>query len=153
MAVTITVGELERATIEVREFINDLLSEYTAKVPDVMAPPLWDLAPVWPLQYYPRVKKILIPDQVVALWVMDREKTKTALRWAVAHEFWHYVQELRATRGLRIPVLDFPVLAEYLAGKQAVRLSGITTTEGMQVWRELLHVINGTIHDATWVKK
>lgn len=138
MSVTITVGALERATIEVREFINDLLSEYVAKVPDVIVPPLWDLGHVWPPQYYPRVRKILIPDQVAVLWVVDREKTKTALRWAVAHEFWHYVQEVRGARRFRIPVLDLPVLAEYLAGKQATRLSGITTAEGLQVWRELL---------------
>jgi len=136
MAVTITVGELERATFEVREFINDLLSEYVAKVPDVRVPPLWDLAPVWPPQYYPRVKKILVPEQVAVLWVMDKEKTKTALRWGIGHEFWHYVQEVRGEWG--IPILDFPVVAEYVAGKQAVRLSGVTAAEGVRAWEDLL---------------
>jgi len=139
MAVTITVGELERAAIEVRDFIDDLLSEYMVKVPDMMVPPLWDLGPVWPPQYYPGVKKILVPEQVAVLWAMDKEKTKTALRWAFAHEFWHNVQEVRGERG--IPILDFPVLAEYLAEKQAVRLSGITTAEGMRAWEELLFAL------------
>jgi hypothetical protein len=139
MAVTITVGELERATFEVRMFIGDLLSEYVVKVPGVKVPPLWDLGPVWPPQYYPRVKKILIPEKVAVLWAVDKEKTKTALRWAVAHEFWHYVQEVRGERG--IPILDFRVVAEYIAGKQAIRLSGVTAAEGLRLWKELLAYI------------
>jgi len=139
LAVTITVGELERAAIEVREFINDLLIEYVAKVPDVKFPPLWDLGPVWPPQYYPRVRKILVPEKVAVLWAVDKEKTKTALRWSFAHEFWHYVQEVRGERG--IPILSFKWLREYLAGKQAVRLSGVTAAEGMQAWKELLAYI------------
>jgi len=139
LAVTITVGELEIAAIEVRDFINDLLSEYVAKVPDITVPPLWDLGPVWPPQYYPRVKKILIPQKVAVLWTIDKETTKTALRWSVAHEFWHYVQDVRGERG--IPVLDFRRLAEYLAGKQAVRLSGITTVEGLLAWKQLLYAL------------
>jgi len=141
LAITITVDQLERAIIEVREFINDLLSEYVAKVPDVEVPPSWDLGPVWPPQYYPGVRKILVPEKVAVLWAVDKEKTKTALRWSFAHEFWHYVQEVRGARRFRIPVLEFPVLAEYLAGKQAVRLSGITTAEGLKVWRELLFAL------------
>jgi len=139
LAVTVTVGELERAAVEVREFINDLLSEYVAKVPDVRVPPLWDLGPVWPPQYYPRVRKILVPEQVAVLWAVDREKTKSALRWAVAHEFWHYVQEVRGERG--IPILDFRFLAEHLAKKQAVRLSGVADAEGVRLWKELLAYI------------
>jgi len=139
LAVTITVGELERAAFEVRDFINDLLSEYVAKVPDVMIPPTWDLGPVWPPQYYPSVRKILVPERVAVLWAVDKEKTKTALRWAFAHEFWHYVQEVRGERG--ITILSFPRVAEYLADKQAVRLSGVTTPEGVRVWRELLEMI------------
>jgi len=141
MVVTITVGELERATIEVRDFINDLLSEYLAKVPDMEEPPSWDLGPVWPPQYYHRERKILVPQKVAVLWAIDKEKTKTALRWSIAHEYWHDVQEVRGARRFRIPVLDFPRLAEYLAGKQAVRLSGITTAEGLQAWRELLSIL------------
>jgi len=139
MAVAVTVGEVERAAFEVREFIDDLLREYVAKVPGMEVPPLWDLAPVWPPQYYPRARKILIPEQVALLWAIDKELTKTALRWAGGHEFWHYVQEIRGIWG--IPILDFPAVAEYIANKQAVRLSGVTTAEGMRAWELLLLAI------------
>lgn len=143
MTVAVTVvsdAELERARIEVTEFIDDLLAEYVAKTVDVNTPPLWDFAPVFPPVYYPKAKKILIPLWVPLMWARDRAKAKPALRWAIGHEFYHYVQEVRAEHGgIRgIQILSFPRIAEYAAMRQAVRLSGVTNTHGMALWRELM---------------
>jgi len=132
----ITVAELETAKVEATEYINDLLNEFVAKTLDIEVGPSWDFGPVWPPMYYPSVKKILVPETVVALWAIDREKTKSALRWGMGHEFWHYVQEVRGERG--VPILSFPRIAQKIAEKQAVRLSGITTVEGVRLWRALL---------------
>ena len=132
----IAVAELETARLEATEYINGLLNEFVAKVLDIEVSPSWDFGPVWPPMYYPRVKKILVPETVVVLWAVDREKTKPALRWAIGHEFWHYVQEVRGEHG--VPILSFPLIAQKIAEKQAVRLSGITAFEGERGWRELL---------------
>jgi len=132
----ITVAEMETARLEVTEYINGLLNEFVAKTLDMEVPPSWDFGPVWPPMYYPHVKKILVPETVVVLWAIDEKKTKRALRWGMGHEFWHYVQEVRGERG--VPILSFPRIAQKIAEKQAVRLSGITTVEGESLWRELL---------------
>lgn len=132
----ITVAEMETARLEATEYINDLLSEFLAKTLNIEVSPSWDFGPVWPPVYYPSVKKILVPEAVVVLWAKDRDKTKLALRWAMGHEFWHYVQEVRGERG--VPILSFPWIAQKIAEKQAVRLSGITAVEGERLWRELL---------------
>ena len=134
MAVTVT--ELEMARVEAAEYIDGLLEEFVAKTLGVEVPPSWDFGPVWPPMYYPSVKKVLVPETVMVLWAIQREKTKLALRWAMGHEFWHYVQEVRGERG--VPILSFPRIAQKIAEKQAVRLSGVTTVEGERVWRELL---------------
>jgi len=132
----ITVVELEMAKVEATEYINGLLEAYVARTLDVEIPPSWDFGPVWPPMYYPSIKKILIPETVVVLWAIDKYKAERALRWAVGHEFYHYVQEVRGERG--VPILSFPRIAQRIAEKQAVRLSGITTVEGERLWRELL---------------
>ena len=134
MAVTVT--ELETAKVEATEYINDLLEEFVARTLGVEVPPSWGFDPVWPPMYYPSVKKILIPETVMVLWAKDTDKTKLALRWAIGHEFWHYVQEVRGQRG--VPILSFPWIAQRFAEKQAVRLSGVTTVEGERLWKELL---------------
>lgn len=135
----VTIMELERGIVEVRDYIDGLLREYVNRTWDVDEPPLWDLAPVWPPTYYPRVKKILIPQNVAILWVKAKETTMNALSWGLGHEYWHYVQDLRGERG-GIPILSFPILAEFLATKHAGRLSGITSAEGVRLWVELIEL-------------
>jgi len=122
---------------EVDKYIGETLAEFVAKTVGITEAPFWFWGVGWPLMYYPKLRKILIPDIVAVFWIRDREKTKRALRYALGHEFWHYSQEVRGEWIIRVPILDYPRLAEYIAEKQGVRLSGITTVEGLRLWREL----------------
>jgi len=127
----------ESEIAEVDEYIGELLVEYVAKTVGVTEAPYWFWGPGWPLMYYPDLRKILIPFIVAFFWGRDREKTKSALRYALGHEFWHFVQDVRGEWAIRVRIIDFPFLAEYMAEKQGVRLSGIPSAEGLRLWREL----------------
>jgi len=135
----IAASEKESVKAQLSAYIDSLLREYTAKTVGVDEPPTWMWTQRWPMFYYPGDKTIYITEHIYVLgYTREPYKTKRALRWAVAHEFWHYVQDVRGEWAIRVPMLSFPRVAEYIAEKQAVRLSGISEIEGVAASRETL---------------
>jgi len=123
------------AVPEVDEYIGSLLAEYTAKSL-VWETPTWFWGPGWPPAYYPDLKRILIPDLVASFWSVNKEVTKLALRYALGHEYGHFLQDVRHS-----PVVTFPLIADRLAERQAIKLSGISTSHGMQLWQRLFYEV------------
>jgi len=124
---------IEPTKLEVDEYIAGILGEYVAKSL-IREAPTWFWGPGWPPAYYPGLKRILIPDIVADFWIINREVTKLALRFGLGHEFIHYIHDIR-----RSPFLTFPRVEEKLADVQGFRLSGISTTHGMQLWQRLFY--------------
>jgi len=123
------------AVSEIDEYIANLLAEFVSKSV-VWEAPTWFWGPGWPPVYYPGLKRILIPDLVAVFWDVNREVTKLALRWGLGHEFVHYLQDIRHS-----PVLTFRWVAERFAERQGFKLSGISTSHGMQLWQWLFHAL------------
>jgi len=138
----ITRSEKEIAKAEVAAYIDSLLREYTAKTVGLDKPPAWSWTLGWPLFYRPEDRRIYIPEHIYVLgYILEPYKTKRSLSWALAHEYWHYVQDVRGEWAMRIPILSFPRVAEYIAEKRAVLLSGIGDAEGIALTREILNRI------------
>jgi len=134
--------EKESVKAQLSAYIDGLLREYVAKTVGVDEPPAWTWTMHWPMFYYPGNKTVYITEYTYVLgYILEPYRTKRALRWAVAHEFWHFVQDVRGEWTIRVPILSFPRVAEYIAEKQAVRLSGIGDAEGMALTREVLGVV------------
>jgi len=135
----ITATEKERAKAELSVYIDSLLREYTVKSVGIDKPPKWTWTLHWPMYYYPKDKTIYITEHIYVLgYIHNSSKTKRALRWAVAHEYHHYVQDIRGEWAIRVPILSFPRVAEYIADKKATLLSGISESEGMALTREIM---------------
>jgi len=126
---------IEPAKLELDEYIATVLGEYVAKSL-VWETPTWFWGPGWPLAYYPGLKRILIPDVVAVFWSVNQEVTKLALRYALGHEFAHFLQDVR-----HIPVLTVPWIAERVAERQGFKFSGISTSHGMQLWQRLFYEV------------
>jgi hypothetical protein len=131
----------EEAKAEVAMLIDETLREYVSKTMGIYAPPRWEWTYEYPFFYNPPNRTIYVSEPVsVWWWMRDKEKAKKALRYALGHEFWHYVQDVRGEWRIRVPILAFPGLAEYIAQKHAVRLSGVGTLQFESIVRELMVV-------------
>jgi len=128
----------EEAKVEVSHFIDGTLREFVTRTPRIDTPPIWKWSPEWPFVFYvPDL--ILVPEPVVVLcWMSNRDKTARALRFSLAHEYWHYVQY--QTR----PRLWGKWGSEVLADIQAARLTGISPRENEVLWDELISGVLAT---------
>jgi len=136
---------------ELAAYIDEQLAEFTAKTLGITVPPAWDWSSEWMEPYYLRsLKTIFLPKEFLMIaFRLAPEKTKRALRGALGHEFWHYVQDVRGDplviRGIKIA--DIPTLkvsenlAERVAMKRAVVLTGISHAEHMRNWHEITDLV------------
>ncbi len=104
-----------------------------------------------PFRLFGHRKIIIINMKYLDYWRIDKEKAKLCLNYTIAHEFCHYLQDLRG----RIPVIKMPStrpplgyrLLEYLNLLAydhereerifAEMLSGITSSEHEEILRSL----------------
>jgi len=129
---------------EVEAFISETLKAYTAMTLGVEKPPDWGWTSQWRIYYSPRERKIYIHELLKEAWKLDPELTKRFLKYALAHEFAHYVQHVRGVSVLevvKVPIIEFPMLSEYLARKKATMLSGITRVEADALETEVLELL------------
>jgi len=136
---------------ELTRYIDEQLAEFTAKTLGITAPPTWDWSHEWMEPYYLRsLKRIFLPKEfIMRAYLMIPEKTKHALRGALGHEFWHYVQDVRGDplviKGIKvanIPTLNISEnLAERVAIKRAVLLTGISHAEHLRNWEEITDLV------------
>lgn len=50
------------------------------------------------------VRRIIISSRYLDYWKIDEDSTKICLKYTIAHEFCHYLQDLRG----RMPILSMP---------------------------------------------
>lgn len=136
----ISKERFEIARVELDLLVAEWLKEYVAKTVVVEEPPMWTWTSEWSIHYRRLEKTIYLPEFFIKAFILSPSKTKRALRWSLAHEFWHYVQHVRGGP-LGIPILDFPRLAEYISEKRAVLLSGITDAEGWSLTTDITDLV------------
>jgi len=136
---------------ELAAYITEQLATFTTQTLGIMAPPAWAWSSEWLEPYYLRSKKtIFLPkDLLVRAYVLDPEKTKMAIKGSLGHEFWHYVQDIRGDplviKGIKIA--DIPTLkiseniAQRVAIKRAVFLTGISHAEHLRNWEEISNMV------------
>jgi len=140
--------EFER---ELGKFIEDQLAEFTTKTLGIRVPPAWAWSSEWVEPYYLRsVKTIFLPKEfLMRAFLLDPEKTKKAIRGTLGHEFWHYVQDVRGDpliiKGIKIaniPTLKLSEnIAERVATKRAVFLTGISHVENLRDWEDITNLV------------
>lgn len=129
---------------ELEAFINDVLEAYTAMTLGVKEPPKWRWTSRVTISYSIPDKTIYIHEALKDAWKLDRRLTERFLRWSLAHEFTHYVQDVRGISVLelvKVPIIEFPWISEYLATKKATMLSGITKMEGDVLTTQVLTLL------------
>lgn len=142
------MSELER---ELEKFISDQLDEFTAKTLGITVPPAWAWSSEWLEPYYLRsLKTIFLPKEfLIRAFLLVPKKTKRALRGSLGHEFWHYVQDVRGdplvVKGIviaQIPTLTVSEnIAERVAIKRAVFLTGISHAEHLRDWEDISSLV------------
>lgn len=130
----------EGARAELDLLVAEWLTEYLSKTVAVDTPPRWTWTSEWSMHYRRTERTIYISELYLKAYLLSPSKAKRALRWALAHEYWHYVQDVRSGP-FGIQVLDFPRMAEYLSDKHAVLLSGISDAEGQSLTVEIVDLV------------
>lgn len=139
--IAIPTEKFEGARAELDLLVGEWLTEYLSKTVGVDTPPRWTWTSGWTSPYYRRTEKaIYISEIYLKAYILSPSKAKRALRWSLAHEYWHYVQEVRGGP-FALPILDFPRMAEYLADKHAVLLSGISDAEGQSLTVDVVDLV------------
>ena len=141
MMIAIPAERFEGARAELDLYVADWLTEYLSKTVAIDTPPRWTWTSGWSAPYYRRTEKaIYISEIYLKGYILSPSKAKRALRYALAHEYWHYVQDVRGGP-FALPILDFPKMAEYLADKHAVLLSGISDAEGQSLIVDVVDLV------------
>ena len=111
-----------------RDMIRELASREGVEPPDIAVTPAGN-------NYFPTFKAISIGYLFIPFFHIDREKAMKILRYVVAHEFKHYLQDLEG----KIPRILWrrdPWL-EVEAEHYAERTTGISMVEVMNLTSEL----------------
>ena len=140
MAVAISSERFEAARAELDLLVAEWLAEYLSKTVAVDRPPMWTWTSEWSMHYRRTEKVVYISELYLKAYILSPSKAKRALRYALAHEYKHYVQDVRGGP-FALPILDFPRIAEYLADKHAVLLSGISDAEGQSLIVEMVDLV------------
>lgn len=130
------------AKAEAHSFIDETLTEYVMRTPRVDVAPAWAWSLTFPPAFIPRANLILLPEHlIVPGWVVDKDLTKRALRYTIAHEFAHYKQYYLCTRQPWNPILHMKLGSQIFADAEAFRLTGITSKQDFKMWGELIEKI------------
>jgi len=142
MSLTIPETRLNAAKMELDQLIKQWLDEYLARTPMArVPPPRWKWTPEWSaIHYHITDQTIYINEYYAKGYILSPNKAKRVLRWSLAHEFWHYIQHVHGGP-LGFPILDFSRVAEVLAEKHAVLLSGISNPEGDALTVEIVDLV------------
>ena len=138
MAITIT---REQAKFEAYIFIEGNLRSFVARTPRVEKPPRWD----WRLDFPPYFvipDLIILPEHVIVSgWIVNKEKTKRALRFTLGHEFAHYSMYVVLVKSPWRIMPRLKLYSQTIADAHAFRLTGITPKECHRLWGELISEI------------
>lgn len=131
----------EQAKIEASILIEGTLRSFVARTPRVEKPPRY----AWSLEFPPHFiipDLIVLPEHIiVAGWMVDKEKTKRALRYSLAHEFAHYSMYVVLAKNPWRIMPRLKLYSQATADAHAFRLTGITPKENRRLWGELIDEI------------
>ena len=128
----------EQAKVEASIFIEGNLRSFVARTPRVEKPPRWK----WSLEFPPHFvipDLIVLPEHVIVSgWIVNKEKTKRALRFTLGHEFAHYSMYVVLVKNPWRVIPRLKLYSQIIADAHAFRLTGITDRENTRLWGELI---------------